>query len=375
MLSPEGCKTRLGRFAEIVGRRGLDLALVSEPKHLYYLAGVPVSPVPRPLLLMVRPGSEALLLAGSENAAGACFDGEVVVHPGYDLDHRMLTFAEEAVPPLEDALAAKDGSVGRIGTEARHLPLIYRTMLSRLYPDAVLDDVSTVIPEMRWVKDEDELALIRRSESLVALGYRVAKEEMEEGRTEVEIYGAGLAACAKEVGGPVFFGGDFVSGERSLGIGGPPTDRALKNGETLILDLWAEFEGYWADTCRTFVVGRKPSAEQIRVHDVLMRATDAGRAKLRPGVRANEVYRAVFDLIAAEGWGAAFPHHAGHGIGLDGQEAPFFIPGCDHVLEEGMICTLEPGVYRPEAGGIRAEDNYRITASDPEVLTEFPHGL
>jgi len=375
MLSPEGCKKRLERFAEIAGHRGLDLAVVSEPKHVYYLAGVPVSPIPRPLLLAVRPGSEALLLAGSENAAGACFDGEVVVYPGYDLDHRMLTFAEEAVPPLEDALAAKSWSSGRIGAEDRHLPLIYRSMLARLYPDATLGDIALVVPEMRRVKDEDELALIRRSESLVVLGYSIAKQEMGEGRTEVEIYGAGLAACAKEVGGPVFFGGDFVSGERSLGMGGPPTDRVLRDGETLILDLWAEFEGYWADTCRTFVVGCRPSAEQIRVHDVLMRATEAGRAKLRPGVRANEVYRGVFDVIAAEGWGDAFPHHAGHGIGLDGQEAPFFIPGCDHVLEEGMVCTLEPGVYLPEAGGIRAEDNYLITASGPEVLTEFPHGL
>lgn len=375
MLSPEGCKKRLGRFTEIVGRTGSDLALVSEPKHIYYLAGVPVSPIPRPLLLIVRPDSESVLLAGSENAGGACFGGEVVTYPGYDLNHRMLTFSEEAVPALEDALSAKGWTVKRIASEDRHLPLTYRKMVSRLYPDAEQNDISRVVPEMRRIKDEDELKLIRRSESLVDLGYEVARREIEEGRTEVEIYGAGTAACAKEVGGPVFFGGDFVSGERSLQGGGPPTSRVLRNGETFILDLWAMFEGYWADTCRTFVVGRKPSREQIKVHDVLMKATDAGRTKLRPGVRANEVYRAVFDVIAAEGWGDAFAHHAGHGIGLDGQESPFFIPGCDEVLEEGMVCTLEPGVYLPDVGGIRAEDNYLITETGLEILTKFPHGL
>lgn len=103
----------------------------------------------------------------------------------------------------------------------------------------------------------------------------------------------------------------------------------------------------------------------------------AGERKLRPGSRACDVYKTVFDVIDAAGFGDRFTHHARHGIGLDDQESPFFIPGSDEVFLDGMVCTLEPGAYVPGIGGVRIERNYdsHVKQDGPEDLTNFPLDL
>ena len=155
-------------------------------------------------------------------------------------------------------------------------------------------------------------------------------------------------------------------------MGGPPTLRSLGNGETLILDLWLTANGYWSDTCRTFVIGEDPTSNQVKLLELLKRAMAAGEDKLRPGVKGFEVYNAVFNVIADAGLANRFPHHAGHGIGLEDQEPPFLIPASNETLIEGMVCTLEPGVYVPGVGGLRIEHNYLITTGKPDRLTKYP---
>ena len=118
-----------------------------------------------------------------------------------------------------------------------------------------------------------------------------------------------------------------------------------------------------------------PNAKQIEVYDLLRRALEAGKEKLRPGIRARDVYQQVYEFIARAGYGAHFPHHAGHGVGLNAPEAPFLIPGSDEVLEEGMVVTLEPGIYLPGFGGLRMEDDYLITSDAPRVLSHFSRTL
>jgi Xaa-Pro aminopeptidase len=126
---------------------------------------------------------------------------------------------------------------------------------------------------------------------------------------------------------------------------------------------------------RTFVIGRKPTRDEIKVHDLLRKAMEAGVKKLKPGMLGKEVYQTVHDVLDAEGWARYWFHHAGHGTGCNAHEAPFFIPGSDGPLSEGMVCTLEPGVYRDGFGGMRIEDNFLITRTGAERLSRFPHGL
>jgi Xaa-Pro aminopeptidase len=205
--------------------------------------------------------------------------------------------------------------------------------------------------------------------------YSVAKEKSVAGNTELDVYAAVQHELTRRVGSYVLFAGDFVSGERSLRIGGYPTTRILSNGETFILDLWLTSKGYWSDTSRTFIIGGGASAEQKRILETLKQAMAAGEEMLRPGVKAREVYAAVYDVIVKSGYGSKFPHHAGHAVGLDDQEPPFFIPADEMELQEGNVCTLEPGVYIPGLGGFRIENDYLIKSGTIERLTSYPLDL
>lgn len=381
MLSPDRCRQRLQQLVSFCKEQDIDLAVVADTKSIAYLTGflrpdVGVSSM-KAALLLVYPDDGPILLNSQMFKAQAeqTYRDEMVVYVDYDIHHKMVTHLEDALAVLRERLVSKPKSPKKIGIESRYLPTGTMMMFNELYPSADVIDISTVIPHMRRIKEDDELALIRRSEEQIALAYRSVKEAISAGRTELDAFLAGGAALTKEAAEPAFFYGDFVSGDRTVGIGGPPTGRVLQTGDLFIFDLWTTTHGYWADTCRTFVVGGQPTAEQTRMHDVVLRAIDSGEALLKPGVPARDVYQAMYDAINAEGYGNYFPHHGGHGIGLYAHEPPFFIPASDEILEEGMTCTLEPGVYIPKIGGVRSEDNYLITATGFENLTPYPRGL
>lgn len=381
LLSPDRCRQRLTRLISLCEEQRLDLAVIADTKHIAYLTGflrpdIGVAPM-KVVLLLVYPEAGPVLLVsqGFKADAEKTYRDEMVVYVDYDIHQKMVTHLEDALAVLRERLVSQKRPLRTIGVEGRALPSAAAALFTQLYPSAKITDISTVIPSMRRIKDDDELALIRRSEAKIALAYRTVKQAIGEGRTELDAYLAGEAALVREVGGLTFFAGDFASGERSVGIGGWPTGRVLKAGDLFIFDLWTTTTGYWADTCRTFVVGGSPTAEHTRLHEAVLSAIDAGEQLLRPGTSARDVYQAMAEAFEARGLGDRFPHHGGHGIGLYAHEAPFFIPASEEVLEEGMVCTLEPGVYLPGIGGVRSEDNYLITATGFENLTPYPRGL
>jgi Xaa-Pro aminopeptidase len=176
--------------------------------------------------------------------------------------------------------------------------------------------------------------------------------------------------------GPFEFsrGDTWISGPRTLEMGGPPTRRKFRKGDSIILDLQAVANNYWADGARTYVVG-KTNRKQEEIFNVILRAKSKAEKLLRPGALCKDVYNTVAREIDRAGYLHLFPHHAGHGLGLEDQEGPFFIPGSEEKLEENMVCTIEPGIYDSQAGGFRDEDTYIITKGSSEKLTTSPRKL
>lgn len=372
MLDRAHCGRRRNFLRGEAEQRGLDRVVISRSCHVYYFSGL-LGPDPRTpsLLLIDVDGTDRLLVPEAQEArTKAGFGGEIRTYKHYSIEQIVFPL-ERMREALFDLLAEGKGT--RMGIEASHLSTDLRDVLMETVgPKGTLEDLSDEIRGLRACKDMDELALIREAERLADAGYAAAIAAIQPGRTEVEVYADVQRAVVHTAGMPTPFAGDFVSGERTLDIGGGPTHRVIEAGDPFIFDLFPTYQGYWADTCRTFIVGGAPTAEQRRIYALLRRALEAGEGMLRPGVKANRVYRAVYEAIAAEGLGDFFPHHAGHGIGLEAPEAPFLIPGSDEVLEEGMVVTLEPGVYIPDFGGMRLEDNYLITGKGREKLSFFP---
>jgi Xaa-Pro dipeptidase len=381
MLTRTGCEGRLRRLADWMRGRRLDLVVVCDRKLLLYYANFLRQPygwlTTRVEHLAVFSDGKAVLLcsAAERSCAADSPVDRVVTYRDYDLSGTTQTFLEHALEPFRAALADAGHPVRHIGVEKRHLPLLLHEALQEWYPGAETTDVASDLLGFRQVKDPDEIEALNRTTAVSELLYRTAARSIRAGMSEIELYAELTAVYARRIGTWATLSGDFVAGENGARTGGPPGPKRFEDGEAVLLDLWIDPEGYWADNARTFVVGGRPRPEIGRLYEATLRALARGERALRPGARGSDVYGEVRASFASEGLAESFTLHAGHGLGLSPHEAPLFIPASEDVLAEGMVCTLEPGLYVPGLGGVRCEDNYVIRASGPQRLTRFGRRL
>ena len=148
----------------------------------------------------------------------------------------------------------------------------------------------------------------------------------------------------------------------------------LKNGDSVILDVGLVLDDYCSDMTRTVFCGA-PTDEQKRVYDLVLRANEAGRRAVRPGVPLKEIDRAARSVIEDAGYGAYFIHRTGHGIGLDVHEFPDVSASSEAVCAPGMVFSVEPGVYLPGRFGVRIEDLVAVTEDGGETLNVKSHEM
>ncbi len=152
--------------------------------------------------------------------------------------------------------------------------------------------------------------------------------------------------------------GDLISGERTAEIEGAPSDRIIKNGDVVLLDLQIKSQNEWSDLTRVYFMGGI-SEEQEEGYEKIKNALEVGESLLYPGMKASEIYKKVREAVNSS---FCFDHHAGHRVGNDEIVVePRFVPESEDELKEGMVVTLEPGIYFPGKFGIRLENNYLIT--------------
>jgi Xaa-Pro aminopeptidase len=213
---------------------------------------------------------------------------------------------------------------------------------------------------------------IEKGIELVEYTFQKIKSRFQPGMTEENIHQIiseefYLAAKKK-----ILFTSDILSGERTAEISGEATEKVIENGDAVILDIQPFVNGYSADITRTFIVG-EPSSEFITRYQWIEKCLSVGEEMLKPGILACDIYNAVEQHLNSY-VGVSFPHHAGHGIGRESFELPHFISNCSMPLEEGMIVTLEPGLYDKHYG-IRLENNYLINANGFKKLGNIETGI
>ena len=315
------------------------------------------SPFSAPPLVVLDPDGSTLVIA-SEDDAGAVAEGvEARTFPGFAVEDVDRDAA--AVHLALDALAG----VQAVAADLASLPGSFALALARRDVDVV--DVGPRLRSARAVKDPDEIEAIRAAVRLADAGQAAARAELSAGRSELELWSRTREAIETEAGGRVPLLADFVSGERTARVGGPPRGREVKEGDLLLVDLVPRRDGYWADSCATLALGDPPT-EARRAHEAARQALEQAVSLLRPGVRVGDVDREARSVVEAAG--GAYPHHSGHGLGTATHEEPRVIPGTDRVLEAGMVVALEPGWYA-ETWGVRVERVALVTDDEPEVLS------
>lgn len=267
---------------------------------------------------------------------------------------------------LKDCLGCAP-SIKRLGFEADFLTYAQAQKLKEKL-ELTLVPTANLVLSLRAQKTEEEISLLREAAALTCVAFGYLKDFLHSGLKEKEVVWELEYFLRRQGAERLAFEAVVVSGPRAAYPHGVPGERVLTQGDFVVLDFGAVKEGYSADFTRTVSIG-KPTAEQRKIYDLVLRAQEKGLAAIRAGVSGGEVDATARRLIEAEGYGAYFGHSLGHGVGLEVHELPVLGPEKEEKLRAGMVVTVEPGVYLPGWGGVRIEDLVVVREKGAEILT------
>lgn len=283
--------------------------------------------------------------------------------------HAFKTLAErkEVIEKLLDGAT-------RIGVNAKELTYSIVLGLRELKPDAEFIDISKEVTACRLVKDRQEVDLIRKCGHIGSNALERVLPMIKPGITESEV-AAALSYEMMKLGaaGPSF---DMIVAfqENAAEPHYRAGQRVLADGEFVLIDFGALADRYVSDITRTFVCGQA-SEKQRKMYETVKHAQQMALDMMKPGIKGADVHNAVAEYFETTEFAGRFTHGLGHSIGLSVHDGGGLSPAVDVTLEEGMVFTVEPGLYIPGFGGVRIEDDVVVTGDGVEILTPFPKEL
>ena len=340
---------------------GIDALLVSAPSNVSYLTGFS--------------GDSSVLLVGRER--------DLIVSDG-----RYTTQLEQECPGLEKlirlpgqdmnpALAHVLATMGlrRVGFEATSWTVAEHEALVAALPTVALVGLTGQVEALRQIKDETEVAAIRQAIRCAERAFQMLRASLREGDSEKDTADA-LDGYLRRCGATAASFPPIVA----VGVNSaspharPTTSTRIGQDDFVLIDWGATGRPYKSDLTRVLVTGKvTPKFEAI--YRTVLSALERGIAAIRPGVKAHEIDAEARSVIEEAGFGRFFDHGLGHGLGIDIHEDPRIRKGSNVVLEPGMVFTVEPGIYLPDWGGIRIEDDVLVTPDGCEVLSHVPRSL
>lgn len=344
----------------------IDAAFVTTPDNVFYVSGFKSNPHERLLGVMIFKEAEPFLICPQmeiPDAKAAGWSYEVIGHQ--DTDNAMDILAQ--------AIIARNVNPLTFAIEKAQLIVERLEALQQSFPQATFVRLDEKINAMRVIKDEDELNKLRKAAQLADYAIEVGCKEIAEGKTEMEILTA-IESAIQEKGCKMSFETMVLSGPKSASPHGKPGARKVEKGDMILFDLGVIYDGYCSDITRTVAFG-EPSEAQKAIYNAVLAANSNAIAAVKPGVRAMDLDKIARDTITNAGYGEYFTHRLGHGLGISVHEFPSVTGANDMVMEEGMVFTIEPGVYKSDVTGVRIEDDVVVTKDGVEVLTKFPKDL
>jgi Xaa-Pro aminopeptidase len=351
---------RREKLRKALKKSGADALLITSFVNVTYLTGFT--------------GDDSYLLLDA--------DGEIIISDG-----RYSTQLELECPGIEVDIRrpgvnilnavtrlVSDAKIGRLAIEADSMTVAAREKLAEKLPKVELGSTSGMVERLRQIKDKDEIAEIRRAVWQAERAFGVIRASMRGDQSEKEI------ADALEHQFRLF--GSKCSGFPPIVAVGPrgalphamPTEKKVCESDFVLID-WGASQGlYKSDLTRVLVTG-KISPKLRRVYGVVLSAQTQAIAAIRPGIAAHEVDAVARGVIKDAGFSRAFNHGLGHGVGLEIHEGPRLAAKSSAILKPGMVITVEPGIYLPDWGGVRIEDDVLVTRTGHEVLTSVPKQL
>ena len=362
--APMDVASRVPRLRRRFEEAGCDALLVTRLVNIRYLTGFSGSAA----LLLVLPDELVFVTDGRYRDQSALELGEAGVHA-------VIRVSDPGGSQKE---IVKDAAAGvtRLGLEAAAVTWAQqRRFDDEWFPDAELVPTERIVEELRAVKDAGEVGRVAAAAAIADHALERVRHRLAEGPTEQEF--------ALELDVEMRRGGASGPSFETIVASGPngakphhrPSTRRIGRGELVVVDFGAVVDGYCSDMTRTLCVGAPASATALRMYEVVAESQRAGVDAVRPGVEGKTVDDVCRGVIADAGWGDAFLHATGHGVGLEIHEDPRVASTSVDTLAAHHVVTVEPGVYLAEHGGVRIEDTVVVTDEGCTVLTNAPKEL
>ncbi len=362
-------QARLEKLTASLMTSELDAVILNPGPTLKYLTGLNFHLMERPVVLFIASGKDpVLVLPELELPKVNLFPYKV---QGIPYGENPLEW-DEAFRKAAQALSLNGK---RIGVEPRNLRLLEFRHVKVGAPEADYPDASNVLTELRLRKDKAEVDAMRRAVKIAQDALEAVLPQIKIGMTEHELASELVMQLLRHGSdSEIPFAPIISAGPNSANPHASPTERKLQAGDLLVVDWGAAYDGYISDLTRTFAVG-EVDEEYQKIHRIVQESNAAGRAAGKPGIPCANVDKAARDVIEKAGYGKYFTHRTGHGIGMEGHEAPYMRGDNMQLLEPGMAYTVEPGIYLADRNGVRIEDDMVVTENGAESLSDMPREI
>lgn len=346
-----------GRFKE----KGIDGIFITQRENRRYLSGFD--------------GSSGFLVISKQKAVLATdfryTEQAITEAPDFEI-LRIANNINDWFPGL-----IREMGIQKPGFEARDVSYDFHRQLTEALKKKKLKvemvPVDGLVEQVRAVKEPEEIEFIRRSAAIADAAYESVINRIKPGMTELQLAWE-LEKELRERGSQALpFEIIVASGPRGALPHAKPTDRAIEDGDPVVIDMGARYRGYASDMTRTICSGR-PDDTFKKVYNTVLAAQKAATAIIREGITGKKADAAARKIIREAGYGEAFGHALGHGVGLAEHELPRLGPGAEGPLEEGMVFTVEPGIYISGWGGVRIEDTVVMENGKAVPLTKAVKG-
>jgi Xaa-Pro aminopeptidase len=352
-------KNRLKRLQGTLSKENLDFLLVTVLPHVRYLSGYS--------------GTNGIIVVSAKSSVFLTDFRYKEQAKQQVRNMKAVTVERDLFSGLAD-LAGLKGKRIKLGFETKHLSCQVYRRLKSLLPDCLLVPTEGIVESLTIKKDKGEIEKIKKAVRITDRAFSEILDFIKPGVKELDVAAELEYRMKKHGSSAPSFETIVASGKRGALPHGIASGKRIRKGEFVTMDFGAIFEGYTADMTRTVLVG-KASKKQKRLYDLVLKAQRRAVSKARAKMRACDLDKSARDVIKRAGYAKYFGHGLGHGIGLVVHDNPAVNPTNQLHLEPGMVITIEPGVYLPNWGGVRIEDDILITPRGCQNLTKSEKDL
>lgn len=347
-------KERIKRVRRLLREEKIDAILIAYPVDLFYFTGKQFT---LGRLLITKKSAELFVDARYYEGCRDLDDFEVILSPNFRVGSPFGKRLSSLAP-------IRLGFDGGYTNYAHYQELVSMMDGSRLCP------LTHPIQKIRMIKDAEEIALLKKAGTLNKKGFDFLKRSLVEGVTEKQLTLDLEIFWLKNGGEGLAFSPIIAFGAETAVPHHYPSETKLKKGDTVLFDIGVKIGHYHSDMTRTLFFGKPRHIVMKEIYFVVEQAQELAFSFLRPGMSVKKIDALTRAFITKAGYGEFFPHGLGHGVGLEIHELPVLKKEAkDTLLEEGMVVTIEPGVYLPQIGGVRIEDTVLITKRGYQFLT------